>query len=113
MTQQRPSDEVYAAAIERERIAAAAAIEANRASLLALQESIEATREVMRLDSLRRDLDEFVLEELALVTWVRGATVARIAKHVYRTPEEVRAALARLLAVGLVRQVGRTWEATA
>jgi hypothetical protein len=106
-----PTDEEYAAAVERDRTASAAYHEALKASLPLLEESIKAGRELIRLGALRRDLADLILDDMRVLRTRRPWTVKRLAKHTYRSEADVQDVLETLVEAGQLRKVGNAYEA--
>lgn len=107
----RPTDEEYAAALERANAADAAALETLRIHSAAAQEAQEANRVALRMAMLRRDLDEVLLDTLRHDITTRARTAQRLARYSYRDVGTVQAALDRLVATGMARKVGPGYEA--
>lgn len=105
-----PTDEEYAAARKRETEASRAYMEHLKAGQPLLAESIEAGQEMIRLDMLRRDLRELILDDMARIMTRRPWTVRRLAKHTYRSEAVVQGVLDVLVEAGQLRKVGNGYE---
>lgn len=109
---ERPTDEEYAAAIERDRVARDATLEANQKMMVLLEESIATNRECIRLSMLRRDLEELLVDDMTRLMTSKPWTVKRLADRTYRPVSVVQAALDKLVTEGRLRQAGKAYEVT-
>lgn len=106
-----PTDEEYVAAVERDRAANAAYMEALNASTVLLEESITAGREVLRLQALRTDLRELLLNHIRTNCHPNGSTVATLVKRSFRDRAVVLGVLQVLTEAGMIRKAGKGYKA--
>lgn len=110
MNDQTPTDEEYAAAVERDKTAAAEMQRTGAISRAATLNFIQTNREVLRLGALRTDLRQLLLDTIRVNIHPRGTLLATLVKHSYRSKAVVQGVLDEMVQAGVIRKDGNAYK---